>query len=514
SEFHGGSEFNRSEFHGGSEFNRSEFHYHDGVWDGPNREFRGFREVTVMGGEPERPLRQVVGFFQGDPDAADPLDRARQRALAGSPISTQTAEFVAGQWITRSTSTQEWAARAEGPCWFPHVVQLETREINAGEPDRVERTTYPGVDDFGNVTLSRRVSFAAPEPDESAPDPEELAPEEIVTEEHTEWIPGPDTRQAPWLVHLPTRVTAVDGQGTPFASRITLYDGPEFTGLPQGQATAGLSTASWEARLLDARTPADFSSSGGEPGDIDPQTLGFARVEGLAPGWYARAQAAHRDARGNIVESLDPLGAQTSTTFDADGVFPVQTTDPAGRSSTLTFDLRSAEPATSTLIGGRRTRSEYDLLGRLIASYEDDATGAEHLVKAWALDLNPPCSITSYAPSRPGASRAELLLADPLDLTDSEGVSVARSFHDGFGNALVTATTVPGEPGQPSRVSLSGRVALNARGLVIAELAPSFAANLDWPGVPTAEELAAESTRKTSYDAAGLVIGVTDPGGA
>ncbi|WP_235583093.1 RHS repeat domain-containing protein [Kitasatospora sp. Root107] len=482
------------------------FRYHDGVWDGPNREFRGFRGVTVDGGDPLVPVRQQVSFFQGDPDEPDLVERARQRALAGSPVGTESFERDGTGWRPLQRSAQRWDARLEyddgpsGSVWFPFVAEIETTE--PGVPDRVERTTHAHHDPYGNLTVQLRASFADGAPQE----------EWLRSEERTEWVAAPaDPAVDRWLVHLPARVTALAGDGTPFGGRITRYDGPDFEGLATGTASAGLTTAVWEARLLDARLPAAHFDG------TDPADLGYVRVEGPAAGWYARAEAVRRDARGNPVEMRDPTGAATVTAYDADGVFPTAATDGAGRTTTISFDLRSCEPSTTVLPGGRTTRSEFDLLGRLIAVYESPSgpDGTEQLTKAWALDCaNVPGSVTSYAPSAPGAQRAALLAADPMTLPDTAGVSVSRVFHDGFGNPLVTATTVPGPPGAPSRAALTDRVVLDGRSLVVAKLAPAFAADLGWPGVPAPEQLAHPSTQHTSYDAAGLVTGVTDPGGA
>ena len=59
--------------------------YHDGVYDGPQREFRGFTRVTVdnLGDDSVPTSRQMLTFFQGNPETIDLVERDRQRALAG-----------------------------------------------------------------------------------------------------------------------------------------------------------------------------------------------------------------------------------------------------------------------------------------------------------------------------------------------------------------------------------------------------------------------------------------------
>lgn len=470
----------------------SAMQYHDGVWDGPNREFRGFRSVAVESGDPDQPMRQELTFFQGDPDAMDLVDRARQRALAGSPVGVRILGREGDAWATRQSSVQTWEARLEHDggsavttVWFPHVVSIETREVDAAGPDRVDRTEL-AHDAFGNVTDQTRTSVA----EGSEPRVWER------TRERTTWLHDEDR----WLVHLPTAVHAFDGAGVPFSARLTRYDGDAFVGLPDGEATRGLTTAVHEARLLDARTPPDLLAG------RDPAALGYVRVEGDAPGWYARTQATRRDAFGNPAEQRDPLGQPTLVTFDADGVFPLRCVAPGGLATSMTFDLRSGEPATLTAANGLTTRSVFDALGRLVASLES-VDGDDRLVKAWFVDTAAlPVSITSCAPSRPGLTVDALRAADPLALP-ALGVSVSRTYHDGFGEAIATLTTAPG-----GRVALTGRRVLDGRGLVVAQLAPAFAPDLSWPGAPSPADVAAASTVRTRYDDAGLVVAVSGPG--
>ena len=477
--------------------------YHDGVYDGRNREFRGFREVTVETGDLDESIpaaRQEVGFFQGDPDEPDLAERARQRALAGSSTSTAMYERAGDTWRLRQVSEQVWDARLEhdggpdGSVWFPHAATIDTRELGTTDPDRVERTEILAFDAHGNATRQVRRSRADGDPSVA----------EVVTEERTTYLDD-ETR---WLVRLPVRTTALDGAGVPFTVRVSRYDGPAFAGLAEGTATAGQTTHVLEGRLFDARTPAGLLDS------VDPTALGYERVEGDAAGWYAVTTSVRRDARGNVVEQRDGLGAPTLLAYDADGVFPVAATDPLGRTTGLEFEPRAGEPSRTAYSDGRVGRAEYDLLGRLVGVLELDDDGAERLTKAWATDTSTrPVSTTSYAPAVPVTDRAALVARDPHDLS-TDGTSVSRVFHDGFGNALATVTTAPPDPGGPPRATVTGRVVLNCRGTVAATLAPAFAADLSWPGTPTSAQADASTSRRTRYDATGAVVETIEPGGA
>src|SRR5262249_40086866 len=119
--------------------------YHDGVYDGPEREFRGFSNVTVdfAGDESIAAARQEDSFFHGDPDAADPAARARDRALSGSLVSMRMSESDAGVFRLRHETTHLWDARTEfvsgtQTVFFPFLLETEMREHSvAGSPDRV-----------------------------------------------------------------------------------------------------------------------------------------------------------------------------------------------------------------------------------------------------------------------------------------------------------------------------------------------------------------------------------------
>src|SRR5262249_12694654 len=106
--------------------------YHDGVFDGIGRTFRGFKRVSVeMSGDHSVPASvQEVTFFQGDPENPDLFQRDRERALAGTLLSTKTYERTAAGLRLCSESKQSWDVRLEhdgpgGRVFFPHVVEIE-----------------------------------------------------------------------------------------------------------------------------------------------------------------------------------------------------------------------------------------------------------------------------------------------------------------------------------------------------------------------------------------------------
>ena len=281
--------------------NDMQIRYHDGVYDGPSREFRGFSAVTVdtVGDESIPDTRQEITFFQGDPEHPNLVERARQRALAGSPLTSATYEPDNGGWRLLQSSSHTWETRLEadlGPrsVYFPFVAEIEAREHSpTGAPDRVERTRMVDFDAHGNPGRRLRESFAEGEPPANW----------IRSEERFTYT----TNEADWLVKLPVRLELRDGDGTPFAVRITHYDGDPFVGLPEGTATHGLQTRILELKLLAAQLPADYTAG------HDFTALGYSALgAGDTAGFYAPVIAYQRDAQGNIVAQLDALGTPTA----------------------------------------------------------------------------------------------------------------------------------------------------------------------------------------------------------
>jgi RHS repeat-associated protein len=469
--------------------------YHDGVWDGPRREFRGFRAVTVdVDGDDSIPAtRQELAFFQGEPEHPDLIERLRQRTLAGSPLSSETLAASPDGWQRQQSSMHTWDVRVEhdaGPdsVMFPFLTTIEAREHSVtGAPDRVERTSLRDYDAHGNPGRRVRDSFAEDEP------PEDW----IRTEERFTYT----SNQADWLVKLPVRLELRDGDGVPFAVRVTTYDGAAFVGLPEGQATNGLVTRVEEAKLLAARLPAGYAAG------RDFATLGYAAGGiGDTAGWYATVVAHDRDARGNVTVQHDPLGHPLTIDYDSDGVYPVRTVDARGRETRLAFDPRAGEPHRIELPDGRVVRYIHDAIGRLAGQLETDDNGIERLTKAWAIELGAQPSITSLVPGAPGADLDDLLAADPAALV---GVSVSRQYYDGFGGESQRISRGPDGSGGERRFVRHPRPVLNPRGLTRVLLPATFATDL--AAAPAPAELPPGSIRHY-YDAAGRPEATAGPG--
>lgn len=471
--------------------------YHDGVYDGPSREFRGFSAVTVdtAGDESIPDSRQELTFFQGDPELADLVERARQRALSGSMLSSATYAAGNGGWQLRQQSRHIWETRLEvdlGPrsVFFPFVHEIETREQSpTGGPDRVERMRMVDFDLHGNPGRRLRESFA-----EGDPPADWIRSEERFT--YTD-------NETDWLVKLPVRLELRDGDGNPVAVRITHYDGAPFVGLPEGAVDHGLQTRVMELKLFTARLPADYTAG------HDPAALGYtAQGVGDTAGFYAPVSAYQRDAQGNIIAQSDALGHPLHIDYDPDGVFPVRTRDTLNRETTFVFEPLAGEPREVQMPDGRYIRYGYDRLGRLIAQFETDDAANEQLVKAWVIDTRTqPARVTSVAPDGPGHDRNEF--DRDTDFQGLNAISVSRQYYDGFGTETLRISRAPDDTAGGRRFVAHPRQLLNTRGLTRILYPTTFVPNLDFFTAPV---VAPPGSTRTRYDVLGQVEATAGPG--
>jgi RHS repeat-associated protein len=468
---------------------RTEIRYRDGVYDGIEREFRGFADVeqTLVGDASAPTLRQHYHYFQGDPEMPEPRERQRQRALSGSLTALEIHERLEDGERLRMKSEQTWEAAIahdglDGFVFVPRLLSVEQRECGGADPDRIERTEYSEHDAAGNVGRKRR-SFVF----------DGLPESEITSDERSTFIaPSPA-----WLVKLAVR-EEVSGANGVERLRETLYDGDAFMGLPLGEAARGLPTRIRELHLSDAALPAGYL------GARDMAADGFERESaGGEPGWYATPFRVRRDGRGNIVEQRDALGQPTRIAFDDDGLYPTEQVNAAGHRVIYAFDPVSGEPASISASDGRATRYVCDPLGRPAAQYELDDAGDEQLVAVWSAAIDTlPVATLSWLPRTAGLTPESA--RDPAHAAE---VQHSRTYFNGFGERAQEIGNGPAAADGSSRLVSRHEVRQNARGMVAATFADRFVTSFDFAPQPI--DAADERTR---YDSNGHMIERAGPG--
>ena len=470
--------------------------YHDGVFDGWERDFRGFTHVEFeMSGDNSLPgTRQELVFFHGDPDNSDLLAREEQRLLAGSLLTTKMYELLPNSERLREESIQDWDVMlleqtTGGDIFFPFLKQIKTIEHSiTDQPARIEISRYEDFDQFGNTGKRIRQSYAEGQNEKDW----------LATEERFTYIADAGST----LVKLMVRSETYDAKGLLIAARIRYYDGEDFIGLSEGNADKGLITRIAELKMIPSQMPEGYADGRNFEG------YGYINIPvNNEDALFAVTTSVARDNKGNAVQQKDALGNIIFITYDDDQVFPIATSDKNGNTSTSVFNPRNCEPELTTFPDGRVVRNEYDAIGRLIATYETNEQGNEELVKCWITDIKTlPISTTSIVPKTGNKSLEEFINNPHLETLS--GVSISKAIFSGLGTQIGEITTGPQKQNGDKQFVLSKRVLLNAKGAAAVQFPAVFVNNLNF--IPVDENTTGAT--RFFYDYKGSTIETAGPG--
>ncbi|MEZ4431130.1 MAG: SpvB/TcaC N-terminal domain-containing protein [bacterium] len=415
------------------------YRYRDGYYDGVEKRFRGFGHVEIHG-EGDATQEGGLQIARYDVGAVDPYRH-------GLLIEEQTQSD--GRPLGEVRTTFEDCPLAEVPETTPAIRYIcptatETRVIEGSAAAEHlllrEETTYDG---YGNVTLAARLGVVETGAGACAPcgdrGPDDFGAacgsqcrgDEVYIE--TDYItPGAGT-DGRWILGAPYRVATYADPESPLRTEsLTYYDGPAFEGLPLGALTRGSVTRTTEK--VDAA------------GDAV-----------IATGRY------RRDAHGNVIETLDPLGEpggdthRSIYTLDDTGLRVVAAdlllTDEAGAPYRLRRELRY-EPLFDQVIEGtawmrvdaagsvrsarRSTLYAYDEFGRMVATARPGDS------------LDAPSAVYDYALGSPLSRIVSRLRSAPGGALDIQNVDCL----DGRGRTFQTRTRVDADTWQVSGFSL------------------------------------------------------------
>lgn len=257
--------------------------YRDGFYDGDEKQYRGFERVE-----------QVVDVdgFQEESKTAFLFDVGRNKPHHNG-LQLEVISMSDGDILNEASNTYEDCALAEVPTpseleaqgreaiYFPCQTSMDIVHKERLTDSAAWKTvrTEMAYDGYGNVTLHSQLGEVGVEGDE------------LYTE--TTYV----TPSTTWLIGLPAKEQVyADPNGPDRAETITYYDGDDFVGLAEGQATHGF--VSRVTKKVD------------NAGAIVTETR------------------ARRDDYGNSVETLDPNGDvsdatehRRSYTYDETGLF-------------------------------------------------------------------------------------------------------------------------------------------------------------------------------------------------
>ncbi|NDY70683.1 hypothetical protein DO021_03330 [Desulfobacter hydrogenophilus] len=360
---------------------------------------------------------------------------------------------------------------------------------------------------------------------------------------------------------------------------LSYYDGEAFDGLPLGALGNFGALVRSEALVLTEEILAEVYRSGDavlDPPERSPYfspnappnwseeypqpfregtpaLAGYSFFEGdgaHARGYFVTTTRQQYDfqiepiGRGLLRTTRDPLGRDTTITYDDFGLFPIGVTDPIGLTAEAVYDYQVMQPSLITDPNGNRQVFQFTPLGLLesiaVMGKMDEDAGDTLDVPGTRLVYDFLAFENSGQPISVHTIQREYHITDTtIPLAQRDNTIESREYSDGFGRLLQTRTqaenlvfgTPPfgGDVGLPAdqttpvgnaagqtltgqtRVIVSGWQVYDNKGRVVEKYEPFYAAG--WDFVPPVEaELGQRATM--FYDPRGQVVRTLNPDGS
>ena len=525
----------------------TQYRYRHGVYDGTEREFRGFARVEHIDREagpddpqPLPPVQTLQWFHTGAPLdlrdewSGDPAglpqdqivaDADARRSLRGKPIRTQI-HALDGQPLPYQTTHIAYqtfrVGRGVGRPRASYVaLPIVARTIHS------ERTRDPRIQDVETTYdlhrgrgyglpvevrergYGRRGTFStAHELDQTTP----LERYTLTTYVHLDQPEPEDYTGSYTPVYLVGRPTVVErwGVGSVQDTRLsrieTYYDGHDYEGLgyPGSGTAVGLTRGRVSCQLVRAFSQAELDAafpSGAGDGDALSARGHYLERSG---DHYVHAQRVRYASNGLPVGTKDPNGHETTFAYDSTyALFPVSATDPAGHPLTLERGVLLHQVAATVDANQNRIAYTYDPSGlpasrAVMGKFVDGAWQGDpetHPTEAYVYDFT----------SQP----IQVRIQQRQTRLDSSTFDVYR-YIDGLGQTVQERHTAEPDPASPStpRYRVTGHQVFNHKGLVVRAYQPTFSGSGDYASASTSVP-----SITTQYDPLGRPVRVDHPDG-
>ncbi|HYR44232.1 MAG TPA: toxin TcdB middle/N-terminal domain-containing protein, partial [Terriglobia bacterium] len=334
------------------------YRYHNGHYEPRIRRFEGFRtSERIEKGDESRPDTRTVFQFLMAMERA-PGNTFEHVALNGSLARVEVYQLDGSAShnlpYSREESEYELTVLADTALGtrrsFVKVKVHRTLEMERSNDVRGEEKTY-AYDDVGNVVRETHRGFGSKG---GVAQPEQTRLTQVA-------YAGSATHR---ILNKHSSVVVRDGTGKIVSESRYFYDGPDFLGLPLGQADRGLLTR--EIRL--SMSTADFAARF-TPGMDGATALGYVDAddqEGV-PSRFITAERHAYDVRGLNMADQDTMGAISRFTYDPAGLFRIELNDTLGKTR-FEYEPSIGQPITTTYPDGEVVRFRYDAQGRVISS--------------------------------------------------------------------------------------------------------------------------------------------------
>ncbi len=454
-----------------------EYSYHEGHFASSTRQFQGFRRTDRLErGDESRPDTLTVSHFLMDQERVPGhgpehvelngmLARSEVFALDGTPDETRAYRVEESDYVLEPLPT---APRAARPRAYVTVGARRTEDRERTDDLRGEETSYR-YDANGDVVKVTTRGYGVRD---GVAQPERVLVTEI---EHA-------TSATRHLVGLPARIVERDDAGAILRERRRYYDGPQFAGLPLGEADRGLLVREEQLVLAESEFAAHYEG-------MTAEELGYHTgpdADGT-PSVLTDKECCAYDARGLKVARRDALGHEDAYEYDPDGLFRTLLRDGLGDTRYI-YDRAVGHPTSIEYADGSVARFEYDAQGRVVTSLlpGDDPAA-------------PPRTLSYDDASVPNARLASFRASpEPGD------TSAAVTYIDGHGREFQQRVEE-----RPGRVLVSALSLRNPWGEVRREYEPTQATSLAFRRPATR----GRPHRAMRYDVCGRVVETVDYGG-
>lgn len=516
----------------------TEINYHDGYYDGVEKEFRGFASADRIdvGDESQPTLVSEYAF-----DVGDVTESFKGKTLGMVTKNTEGAVFTEeeDEWETRSLHTIEptpidpMAPKGVSFPFLARRIQI-IREEPSGPPIPASVTLESeyDYDNYGNQIKDANFGQV------------QNGDHNYGADERITWMRfSANPNSAIW--NLPIEQVVTDNSSPPrvVAHSLSYFDGPTFEGLPLGNVTQGnLSRSSdWAGPHNPPNPPDPLPDPPARTLTVaqDPTDYTFSFDANNEDDHWIEKIRNRYDTYGNILTIADPLAVvDNSTPSQEIGHFRNLGYDPSlhtfpqeehiftgnGNSLVMTveYDLAHGTIIRSTDFNGHETQYQYDQFGRITTIAKPGGSPSDSLSMP---TLEFEYILASPVPLQAGNGMINWIETRQHEtFGDPDAYFITRTFVDGLGREVLSKQ----EDERPSRVVVSGAKSFNARRMEFEAFQPFYSMNgfgfenLENPAFTgtwviggASQTLGAQSAPRTrkQYDATGRLTQTIQPDG-
>jgi RHS repeat-associated protein len=502
----------------------SKYTFHDGYYDGRDREFCGFKYAESRAvGDFSSPDELVKEYFDvGYNERMDRWQAEQKRSLRGtllrrevygldgSPLVNKPYLIVYNRWESAPIDTvqeKDPLGRTRNRyVFFPYLFGTLTSTYERADTPRHTAVAYEYDLKYGTQTMVINYGEVA-----GWKDGQKLPDDLPSNDKKISEIQYAVRDDAGGYIVMDWKTKETDGNGELLGESENFYDGQAFIGLGPGQVTKG--------KLHRTRqrvfTPEIWQTAYGD--------VNYSQFSDISQDEWIDAAQYEYDAYGLLKNFKDAKGNKIlSVEYDSHNIFPVKVTNPLGHTLQAKYEYVVGQITQYTDANGAITDYRYDKLGlveRVIRP--GDSEDYPTLWYAYNMDIyhqqlaagnsNPsPPYVTNWMRERP--PKPEEMLANrtaPGNPISQKDAYVTRMFFDGLGRIIQTRAEAP-----DGKVLVSGWTEYNAKGKPKTQYLPFYSTGFDYvPGEKSSAPGEKNISAKLYYDPLEHLVKTVNPNG-